>query len=158
MLQEGNVTWADLEALNTELKQYFIYQTTNTGTSLSGSIGATASDTITFGQESDFIATELLAAENATADLSSANYYLIELVPQDSGRAMQNTGIHKNIGFGTAQRPHIMPAPRIFWRNTTLTVTWTNRTANSHTLWVALGGFKIYYSREATYGTMRARR
>lgn len=62
-----------------------------------------------------------------------------------SGRQLMPTGIPIPSLFGTGQLPFILPNPRLFMRNSTISVQFTNLDAtNAYTVRLAFIGYKVY--------------
>lgn len=119
---------------------------------------ATTTDTIQIEADSSFILQKLAFHNLAPAGtaLAASALGLVEgqriitpvtvvITDTGSGRQLMPSGIPIPSLFGTGQLPFILPNPRLFMRNSTISVQFTNLDAtNAYTVRLAFIGYKVY--------------
>lgn len=119
---------------------------------------ASVTDTIQIEADSNFVLQKLAYHAPAPSGTSLAANALglveaqriipnvaITITDTGSGRQLMPAPIPIPSLFGTGQLPFILPNPRLFMRNSTIQVTFTNLDGtNTYTVRLAFIGFKIY--------------
>jgi hypothetical protein len=107
---------------------------------------AVGNATLQIQADSDFwvIETAVTAIDTVTT-LAVASAALIQLNDTGSGSTLFNIPIPITNAFGTAQLPYLLPIPRQFSANSTITGTLQNQvTANATDFHLSFMGFKVY--------------
>lgn len=121
---------------------YFVY--TATWNTLAA--GATTAVTVPVQADSDFVLEEFnLVAFSAAGVLVPTPDYLIQLVDQGSGRALQDNPIHVSNVTGNGPLPYVLREPKFFIGNGSIQITLTNLTAVAARVDAALIGEKVFY-------------
>ncbi len=139
-------------ALAAKNEEIFWYETTVTLAAVTGNV---ITGTIKIEQASDFVASKIVAhGFQAVAAGANQGQPLVneswQLAIQDGGtdRQFQENPIHFTNGTGTAQRPYIFTKNKLFRRNSTVALRFTQLLANAvaanQRVQVALGGYKIF--------------
>lgn len=138
-------------------RDFYVYEASTTpGTPIP--VSATQTDTIQIEADSNFVLQKLAyhcQAPAATALAASAIGLVesqriippvaIQLVDTGSGRQLTSAPIPIPSLFGNGMLPFILPNPRLFMRNSTIQVTFTNLDAtNVYTVRLAFMGYKTY--------------
>jgi hypothetical protein len=137
-----------------ERKDFYVYEAQCTALAAS----AQSTDTIQIEADSNFIlqkfayhcqapAATMLAA--SALGLVEAQRIIppvaIQLIDTGSGRQLMQNPIPIPSLFGNGQLPFILPNPRMFLRNSTIQVAFTNLdVTNAYTVRLAFIGFKVY--------------
>lgn len=72
--------------------------------------------------------------------------FLITITDSGSGRDLMDTGVHLYNIFGTAERPFILPKPKLFDPNSTVTGKLQNLSATDRNVRLAFNGYKVFGS------------
>lgn len=86
------------------------------------------------------------ATDNTTFQTTGQWPFLITLSDSGSGRDLMDTGVHLYNTFGTAERPFILPKPKLFDPNSTVTGKVQNLSGTSYNVRLSFHGFKIFGS------------
>lgn len=139
----GNRPW---ENVGNKRRDFYVYE----AEALVLAAGASANDTIQIEADSDFILQKLtyqadlagVAQTDATRVLPNV---LVLLTDTGSGRQLMQTPIPIPSFFGIGAIPFILPNPRLFMRNSTITVAFTSfEAAATPSVRLAFIGYKIY--------------
>lgn len=115
--------------------------------------GASANDIINIEADSNFIMQKLTTfstigafpggvTTEATRDIPQVT---IQLNDTGSGRNLNSNPVPIDNIFGTGQRPFILPNPRVFLRNSTIQVSFTNFSAATiYNIILTFIGYKLY--------------
>lgn len=112
--------------------------------------GANATDTINIESDSNFILQKLTAFADLAAAAQTESTRVIPLVSVQltdtgSGRNLMSNPIPIPSLFGTGALPFVLQNPRIFMRNTTIQVVFTNfSAATAYNVRLAFSGYKNY--------------
>lgn len=107
---------------------------------------ATATANLLIDAASDFlIVSQAVAAVDDVTTLAVASAALIQINDSGSSSNLFNAPIPLTNAFGTAQLPFLLPMPRLFSANSTITGTLNNKTtANATTFFLTFQGMKIW--------------
>lgn len=86
------------------------------------------------------------ATDNTTFQTTGAWPFLVTLSDSGSGRDLMDTGVHLYNLFGSAERPFILPKPKLFDPNSTITGKLQNLSGTSYNVRLSFHGFKIFGS------------
>jgi len=128
--------------LMTKLTQYFSY----TMVFANVASAANASAQLQIDAASDFLVTsQSFSVIDDVTTLAVASAALIQINDGGSGSTLWNTPTPLPNLFGTAQLPFLLPMPRLFTANATMTGTLNNKTtANASTFFLSFHGVKIW--------------
>lgn len=109
-------------------------------------ISTTEADDIQIQADSDFLimAGVRYVTSTAAPPVPQAGVALVQLTDSGSGRQLQNTPVHIENLFGTAQMPAVWPFPKLLQRSSTLTVTIQNLEATARIYYISFLGFKCF--------------
>jgi hypothetical protein len=111
-----------------------------------GALGLQTPVNIPITADSDFTIGKTMLASYTAAGVFLANPdYLCTIFDTGSGRQFQDFPVHVHNIFGTAERPYIWPEPKLIMAASQLQITLINNTLVAATVYVALGGFKVFY-------------
>lgn len=114
--------------------------------------GGSDTDTINIQANSDFVLyqtffTAFIGDGPVLFDQRVLPLVSVQLTDTGSGQQLFSNNIPITNAFGTAQRPYILPSPRRFRANTTLTIAYNNfSAATTYNLYLAFAGKKIFRS------------
>lgn len=138
-------------------RDFYVYEASTTpGTPIP--VSAQQTDTIQIEADSNFILQKLAYHCQAPAGTAVAANALglvqsqliipavaLQLVDTGSGRQLMQNPIPIPSLFGDGKLPFILPNPRLFQRNSTIQVVFTNLDAtNTYTIRLAFIGYKVY--------------
>lgn len=128
--------------LLTKLTQFFTYTMPFAGVASL----ASATAQLQIDASSDFlVVSQSFAAIDDTTTLAVASAALIQVNDSGSGTTLWNVATPITNLFGTAQLPFLLPMPRLFTANATMTGTLTNQTtANATSFYLSFHGVKIW--------------
>lgn len=112
--------------------------------------GASATDTINIQANSDFVLYQTIYAAfdgngNVTYGTRQLPLVTVQLTDTGSGQQLFSDNIPITNVFGTAQRPYVLPSPRRFRANTTLSISYNNFSlGTTYNLFLAFAGKKIF--------------
>lgn len=109
--------------------------------------GLTVPQNIAVQSDSDYLIVGAVAVVTDIANVVFAanRPFLVTILDSGSGRQLQNTAIHLDNLFGTAQLPAYWPFPKLVPRASTLTTTIQSLdAANDFNVRIAYLGFKIF--------------
>ncbi len=112
--------------------------------------GASANDVINIEADSNFILQKLsyiadIAAAAFTDSTRPIPLVNVQLIDTGSGRQLMQNPIPIPSMFGTGQLPFILPNPRLFMRNSTIQIAFTNfDAAITYNVRLAFIGYKVY--------------
>jgi hypothetical protein len=113
---------------------------------LAAAIGSVAQGTIRITQEADFVATRFMqqCVNSSTGAMINTASYVARVTDGGSDRDQMNVPIHVNClcGFAQLSVPH--SKNRLYRRNSTITVRFTNLTATAYRIYFAIWGYKVY--------------
>lgn len=138
--------FGSLAAKNEEAYWYAV-KGDNTGyIDLAASIGATANGTIEITQEADFVANRITVATVNPADgtILANTSWTSKWKDGGSDRDMMPFPLHNEALLGTGQRCVPFTKNRLFRRNSTITIDFSNRQAVATRIYLAVWGYKIY--------------
>jgi len=127
-------------------KDWYIYD--GQATAIAGQANAT--DTINIQANSDFRLYQLsyiAFINNALVTDSTRILPLVtvQLTDTGSGQQLFSDQLPIPLMFGTGERPYVLPEPRIFRANTTLTINFNNfSAATTYDIYLAFMGKKVY--------------
>jgi len=127
--------------INPNAKDFYIY--TATATALA--FGASTSTTVTIEADSNFWLQKLSysAIISTSGAVLATPLILVTLTDTGSSRQLMSSAVPVINFFGTGQLPFILPNPRLFRRNSSISVAFTSyETANSVTLRLSLIGIR----------------
>lgn len=104
----------------------------------------TVTDSIRVSADAGFICTYLMA--NSTGDFTAF------LRTDSSDRQLMDDPVHSATLLGTAERPMILPKPLLLAPNTTVTWQLTDLSNDVNTIYLTMGGFKVYRRQYASAG------
>ena len=128
------------------MKDFFIYGSNF----LSIAAGVTQSNSLNIQADSDFDLLKLAFASDLAAGVQTDSTRTIPqctliLLDTGSGRQLMNQGIDLTTFFGSGNEPFILPMPKRFRANTSLTLSLTNySTAQTYNVRMSLIGMKVY--------------
>lgn len=140
-----------------ERRDFYVYEASTTiGTPIP--VSGQQTDTIQIEADSNFILQKLTYHAQAPAGTALAADALglvesqkiippvaIQLIDTGSGRQLMQNPIPIPSLFGDGKLPFILPNPRMFMRNSTIQVVFTNLDAtNTYTVRLAFIGYKVY--------------
>lgn len=139
-------------------RDFYVYEAQALAAALTAGVGIQVTDTIQIEADSNFILqkwTYHCQAPAATAIASAAVGLVdsqriipaasVQLIDTGSGRQLMQNPIPIPSLFGTGELPFILPNPRLFQRNSTIQVVFTNFDAtNAWTIRLAFIGYKVY--------------
>lgn len=139
----------DIQSFMAKRRDFYVYEArTTAGTPIAA--GVTQTDTIPVEADSNFILEKLAyIADIAGAALTQATQVvpLVTVLIKDtgSGRDLMSNPIPIPSMFGFGYLPFVLPKPRIFFRNTTIQITFTNfSAATAYNVQLAFIGYKVY--------------
>lgn len=131
-------------------RDWFIYETE----ALAIAPGASLTDQINIEADSDFWLVNTMYDANdgaAAPTVESKPVPAVSVLITDTGSGRQLMQQTVPIGsiFGSGEIPHPLPSPRIFYRNSTITVQFSNFSGEigagvTYNIRLAFGGYKIY--------------
>ena len=137
------------ENVGTRRRDFYVYESQAIGLAPA----ASANDTIQIEADSIFILQKLayhadIAAAAFTDSTRPVPNVTVQLTDTGSGRQLFNEPIPIPSIFGTGQLPGILPNPRLFERNSTIQVAYTNfDAAATYNIRLAFVGYKLYSTR-----------
>lgn len=128
--------------LLTKLTQYFTYTMVFSGVASL----ASATAQLQIDASSDFlVVSQSIEAIDDVTTLAVASAALIQINDSGSGTTLWNVPTPVTNLFGTAQLPFLLPMPRLFTANATMTGSLTNKTtANATSFFLSFHGVKIW--------------
>jgi hypothetical protein len=91
------------------------------------------------------VATTILLTGGLTAQQRIIPRVGLQIIDTGSGRQLMQEPIPIPSIFGTGELPFILPNPRLFMRNSTIQLTFTNFDAvNTYDIYLAFIGYKVY--------------
>ena len=137
------------EVVDNTRRDFYIYEArTVLGTALVA--GASSNDVINIEADSDFILQKLayyadIAAATFTDSTRIIPSVTLQIIDTGSGRQLMQNPIPIPSFFGTGQLPFILSNPRLFMRNSTIQVAFTNfDAAAAFNIQLAFIGYKDY--------------
>jgi len=112
--------------------------------------GGSANDIVNIEADSDFYMQKFayeadIAGAAFTADTRPIPLVTIQLIDSGSGRQLMQNPIPVSSFMGDGQLPFILPNPRLFLRNSTIQIAFTNfDAAITYNIRLAFIGYKIY--------------
>jgi hypothetical protein len=125
---------------------YFVYGTDFLPLGAAGSATAALTNPININSDSAFLIVSGALVETDTANTTflAQRPLLCSLQEGGSGRTLNNTPIHVDNWFGTAELPKIWEQPKLLVPNSTFNVTLTNLEATARNIRIAFHGFKLF--------------
>ncbi len=117
-------------------REFFVYSTG----AVSVGASATVVSTIQISAEADFECTKLIARPTNWS-------FTIQIQDSTTQKLWFDRAIHAETILGTAQRPFILPIPRMIRGNAAVTVTLVDQSGIAQTIWVNLIGHKVFERR-----------
>jgi hypothetical protein len=136
----------DVKRFMAKRRDFYTYE----AQALALGVAAPITDTIQIEADSNFILQKLSAFADlaAAAQLESTRIIplvTVQLTDTGSGRNLMSNPIPIPSLFGTGALPFVLQNPRIFMRNTTIQVVFTNfSAATTYNLRLAFIGYKVY--------------
>jgi len=131
-------------------RDFYIYGSQAGTTAIPLAAGASANDIINIEADSDFILQKL----TYEADIAGAAFIestrpipnvTVQLIDSGSGRQLMQNPVPIPAIFGTGELPFILANPRLFAKNSTIQVAYTNfDAAAGYTIRLSFIGYKIY--------------
>jgi hypothetical protein len=139
----------DIRRFMAKRRDFYVYEArTTAGTPIAA--GITQTDAIPIEADSNFILEKLayfadIAAAAQTQSTQVLPLVTIQIQDTGSGRNLMANPIPIPSIFGFGYLPFVLPKPRIFMRNTTIQITFTNfSAATSYNVQLAFIGYKVY--------------
>lgn len=129
--------------IDDRLKEFFSYTTPAAGVTLPAAAGSQAIQTVQITQEADFYCTKVIGTDTDAA----GEFFTVLMTTSETDRQFMNAGVHKANFQGTAQLPRLLPMPRVFYRNSTITLTYTRviAAAAPSLIWTSFEGYKVFF-------------
>ena len=136
----------DTENVMRKRRDFYTYE----AEALALAAGASLNDVINIEADSNFILQKLsyiadIAAAAFTDSTRPIPLVNVQLIDTGSGRQLMQNPIPIPSMFGTGQLPFILPNPRLFMRNSTIQIAFTNfDAAVTYNIRLAFIGYKVY--------------
>lgn len=137
------------EVVDNTRRDFYVYEARTTlGTPIP--VAGSQNDVINIEADSDFILQKLsyqadIAAAAFTDSTRPIPNVTVQLIDTGSGRQLMQNPIPIPSFFGTGQLPFILSNPRLFMRNSTIQVAFTNfDAAIAYNIQLAFIGYKVY--------------
>lgn len=134
------------EDVRQKRRDFYIYE----AEALALASGASSNDVVNIEADSNFILQKLayqadIAAAAFTATTRPIPNVTVQIIDTGSGRQLMSNPIPIPSFFGTGELPFILPNPRLFMRNSSIQVAFTNfDAAVTYNIRLALIGYKVY--------------
>lgn len=134
------------EQVRTKRRDFYIYEAEAIGLAS----GASTNDVVNIEADSNFILQKLayqadIAAAAFVAETRPIPNVTLQIIDTGSGRQLMQNPIPIPSFFGTGELPFILPNPRLFMRNSTIQVAFTNFDATvTYNIRLAFIGYKVY--------------
>lgn len=138
--------FGSLAAKNEEVFWAAIKGTGNGYVDLAATVGATGSASIQVSQEADLVGVRALAASvnPGSGALLTTVSWSAQVKDGSSDREMMSYPIHSECLVGNARESVPFPKTRLFRRNSTITVDFTNLQAVATRIYLVLMGYKVF--------------